>query len=157
MEWIDQYSSKRYRITAAEPHGSRSFARVKSYGEVLREYEFHPEAKCADAKGAPCTKQTIGLLGRRRIAIESLSYIGKESNRLEEVKEQSPLDPSEAYTEYPDPRRDEWVTKILPKLKAIRLRELMERTGLPRSTLQAIRAGRKPHLKNRTILRQLAL
>ena len=37
----------------------------KSYGDVLREYEYHPEAKCADATGAPCRKQTVGLLGRR--------------------------------------------------------------------------------------------
>jgi len=93
----------------------------------------------------PCKKQTVGLLGRRHVAIDSVAYIGKESNKLEEVEEQSLLDPSDVYIEYPDPRRDEWATKILPKLKAVPLRELMERTGLPRSTLQAIRAGRRPH------------
>ena len=60
---------------------------------MLREYEFHPEAKCADSSGAPCSKQTIGLLGRRHVAIDSITYIGKESNRLEEVEEQSLLDP----------------------------------------------------------------
>ncbi len=112
---------------------------------MLREYEFHPEAKCADSGGAPCTKQTVGLLGRRQVAIDSITYIGKESNRLEEVEEQRLLDPRDVYTEYSDPRRDEWATKILPKLKAMPMRELMERTGLPRSTLQAIRAGRRPH------------
>jgi hypothetical protein len=148
MPWIDQYSGKRYRITASGPHGSRTVARVKSYGDVLREYEFHPEAKCADANGAPCSKQTVGLLRRRRIAIDGLVHIGKESNRLEEFEEQSLLDPSDVYTEYPDPRRDEWATKILPRLKAMSMRELMERTGLPRSTLQATRAGRRPHQKN---------
>lgn len=144
-QWIDQYSGKRYRITASGPHGSRTVARVKSYGDVLREYEFHPEAKCADANGAPCKKQTIGLLCRRRVAIDSITYIGKESNKLEEVEEKSLLDPSGAYTEYPDPRRGDWATKVLPTIKAMPLRDLMERTGLPRSTLQAIRAGRKPH------------
>jgi hypothetical protein len=107
---------------------------------VLREYEFHPEAKCADSSGAPRTKQSVGLLGRRHVAIDSITYIGKESNRLQEVEEQSLLDPSDVYTEYPDPRRDEWATKILPKLKAVPLRELMEQTGFPRSTLQALRA-----------------
>ena len=144
MPWIDQYSGKWYRITASGPHGSRTVARVKSYGDVLREYEYHPEAKCADANGAPCSKQTVGLLRRRRIAIDGLVHIGKESNRLEEVEEQSLLDPSDVYAEYPDSRRDEWATKILPRLKAMPLRELMERTGLPRSTIQAIRAGRRP-------------
>jgi hypothetical protein len=111
---------------------------------VLREYEFHPEAKCADVFGAPCKKQTIGLLARRRVAIDSITYIGKESNRLEEVEEQSLLDASDVYTEYPDPRRNEWTTKILPKLRAMPLHELMKKTGMPRSTLQAIRAGRRP-------------
>ena len=144
-EWIDQYSGKRYRITASRAHGSRTVARVKSYGDVLREYEFHPEAKCADSSGASCSKQTVGVLGRRHVAIDSVTYVGKESNKLEEVEEQSLLDPGDVYTEYPDPRRDEWATKILPRLKAVPLRELMQRTGLPRSTLQAIRAGRRPH------------
>ena len=112
---------------------------------MLREYEFHPEAKCADSTGAPCTKQSIGLLGRRHVAIDGFVYIGKESNRLEEVTEQSLTDPTAAYTTFPDPRRDEWATKILPVLKAMSLTELVERSGLARSTLQAIRAGRRPH------------
>jgi hypothetical protein len=150
--WIDQYSDQRYRITASAPHGSRTVARVKSYGDVLREYEYHPEAKCADAGGAPCSKQSIGLLGRRLVAIDSIRYIGKESNHLEEVEEQSLLDPGDVYTEYPDPRRDEWATKILPRLKAMPMRELMTKTGLPRSTLQAIRAGRRPHSRTRAKL-----
>jgi hypothetical protein len=54
-----------------------------------------------------------------------------------------------------DPRRDEWATKILPKLKAVPLRELMERSGLPRSTLQAIPAGRRPHQQNRRIIKDV--
>ncbi len=153
LQWIDQYSGERYRVTASGPYGSRTVARVKSYGDVLREYEFHPEAKCADSTGAPCKKQSRGLLSRRSIAIDRITYIGKESNRLEEVEAQSLLDPSDAYTQYADPRRDEWATKILARLKAMPLRELMERTGLSRSTLQAIRAGRRPHVRNREILR----
>jgi hypothetical protein len=67
---------------------------------------------------------------------------------LEEVEEQSLLDQGDVYTQYPDPQRDEWATKILPKLKAMPLRELMRRSGLPRSTLRAIRAGRRPRRRN---------
>jgi len=62
--------------------------------------------------------------------------------------------PSDVYTEYVDPRHDEWAT-VLPKLKAMPLRELMERTGLPRSTLKAIRAGRRPHPGNARRLAQI--
>jgi hypothetical protein len=144
--WIDQYSGKHYRVTASGPHGSRTVARVKSYGDVLREYEFHPEGKCADAAGAPCSKQTIGLLGRRHIAIGSLTYIGKESNLLEEVEEQSLLDPSAVYSEYVDPRRDGWATKILPELRRILVREACEGTGISRAQMQRYRnKGARPH------------
>jgi hypothetical protein len=53
MDWIDEYSGKNYRITTAGHHGTRQTARVKTYGDVLLEYEFHPEAKCADMYGEP--------------------------------------------------------------------------------------------------------
>ena len=59
LPWIDQYSGKQYEITTEGFHGSRGVARVKTYGEVLREYEFHPGAKSADAKGKPSGKQTV--------------------------------------------------------------------------------------------------
>src|SRR5215469_14915335 len=53
----------RFRITTQGHYGSRQTARVKTYGDVVTEYEFHPESKCADASGKPCEKQTTGLLG----------------------------------------------------------------------------------------------
>ena len=56
------------------------------------------------------------------------------------------------YTEYPDPRRDEWATMILPKLKAMSTRELMEKSGLSERALQMIRAGRRPSSRNRLVL-----
>jgi hypothetical protein len=118
------------------------------------------EQQCArngTPQPGPSIRRVVELHSARPGRPDSMTYIGKESNRLEEVEEQSLLDPSDVYTEYVDPRRDEWATKILPKLKAMPLRELMERTGLPRSTLQAIRAGRRPHRGSRTLLeKQLA-
>jgi hypothetical protein len=47
LPWIDQDSGKQYEITTEGFHGSRGVARVKTYGEVLREYEFHLGAKSA--------------------------------------------------------------------------------------------------------------
>ncbi len=152
LPWIDEYSKKRYRISASLPSATRSLARVKCYGGVLEDYEVHPEAKCADASGAPCDKQTVGLLHRRHVRIEKLHFIGKESNKLEEVEERGISDAADVYTEYPDARRDEWMTAILPRLKAIPIRELMRRSGLSRRALQMIRAGRRPNQANRRIL-----
>lgn len=39
-EWIDQHSKKRFRITTLGHCGSRQTARVKTYGDVVTEYEF---------------------------------------------------------------------------------------------------------------------
>lgn len=38
MNWIDQYTGKTYRITTTGHHGTRQTARVKTYGDALREY-----------------------------------------------------------------------------------------------------------------------
>ena len=65
--------------------------------------------------------------------IDSLTYIGRESNRLEEVEEQNLFDRSDVYTEYPDPRRDKWATKLLPELREISDREIGEGTGISRA------------------------
>ena len=144
MSWIDQYSKdgKRYRISTSTPHGSRTMARVKSYGDVLREYEYHPEAKCADAGGAPCRKQTVGLLGRRHIAIDGFDYIGKESNKIEQVEEGGAPSESDVYTKFYDARRDEWELKWLPLLRSTPVPRLLER-GVSRATIYAARAGRE--------------
>jgi len=53
MAWIDRYSSNTFRISTTGDHGDRETARVKTYGEVIEEYAFHPESKCADADGRP--------------------------------------------------------------------------------------------------------
>jgi hypothetical protein len=152
-DWIDQYSGKRYRITTAGHHGSRQTARAKTYGEILREYEFHPESKCADARGNPCGKQTVGLLQRRHVRIELIKYIGKESNSLEEVESGLVHSAGSVYTEYSDPRRDEWQTKILPALKKVPLKLLVEKSGMSRRALINARAGcSRPHQKNCQLL-----
>jgi len=72
------------------------------------ECEFHPEAKCSDVDGNACGKQTVGLLQRRHIEIAQIKYIGKESNSLEEVDGGLVHSAQNVYTEYVDPRRDEW-------------------------------------------------
>jgi len=148
-QWIDQYSGKPYRITTAGYHGNRQAARVKTYGELLREYEYHPESKCADKDGNRCNKQTTGLLQRRHIKIDLIKNIGKESNSLEDVESGIVHSEQNVYTEYPDPRRDEWQTKIIPILKQISLSRLEEQSGMSRRMLIYTRTGRhRPHRSN---------
>jgi hypothetical protein len=132
---------------------------VKTYGDVLVEYEYHSESKCADANGDTCSKQTIGLLQRRHVRIEQIKCIGKESNSLEEVESGLIHSEQSVYTLYEDPRRDEWQTRILPALKKASLTRLVELSGLSRSALIEIRAARSsPHRKNQELafIRKLA-
>jgi len=148
-DWIDQYTGNLYRIVTEGHHGARETARVKTYGEILREYEFHPEAKCADADGNTCERQTVGLLQRRHVQIDGIRYIGKESNALEDVEAGLIHATASVYTEYCDPQRDEWATRILPALKEPELATLEKETPFSRRTLSDWRAGRsRPHRKN---------
>jgi hypothetical protein len=125
---------------------------VKTYGEVLREYEIHPESKCADATGRPCTKQTVGLLQRRHVRIEQIKYVGKESNSLEEVEAGLVHSAENVYTIYTDPRRDEWQTRILPALRRL-LPSILEESGLSPRMLRDTLAGRsRPYRRNRELL-----
>jgi hypothetical protein len=156
MEWIDQYSGNTYRISTNDQAGTRRTSRVKTYGDVLREYEFHPESKCADAAANVCERQTIGLLHRRHVEIDHIRYIGKESNQLEAVEAGLVHSETGAYTEYVDPTRDEWVLKILPILRRIPLNKLIQLSGLSKRALLDIRAGRsRPHAKNRDYVMEI--
>jgi DNA polymerase type B, organellar and viral len=149
QDWIDQYSGKPYKITTVGHYGNRYTARVKTYGDVLTDYEYHAESKCADANGKACGKQTKGLLERRHIRIDQLKYIGKESNSLEEVEAGLIPSAENAYTEYVDLRRDEWETKLLPALRNLPTTLLERETKIPARTLRDILAGRsRPHRRN---------
>ena len=137
---------------------------MKTYGNMATEYEFHPESKLADADGNPCGKQTFGLLQRRHIKIDQIKCIGKESNSLEDVDEGMVHSGQNVYTEYADPRRSEWITKIQPALKNAKLKTLVKACGKKPSRREIIelRAGRsKPHRRTQelltTILKSLGL
>jgi hypothetical protein len=159
-EWIDRYSTKTYRIATTGDHGSRTMARAKMYRDVVEEYAFHPEIKCADMQGQPCGKQTLGLLQRRHLRIADITAIGKESNSLEEVEAGLVHDEENVYTTYPDPHRSEWATKILPAVKSapLAMLEAACRGRLSRRALSDIRAGRStPHRKNQEFLAAIVL
>jgi hypothetical protein len=81
----------------------------------------------------------MGLLQRRHIRIERIRFIGKESNRLEEVESGLIHLADNVYTEYTDPRRDEWETIIRPAMKNITLIVLQRETGLSRRALMKAR------------------
>jgi hypothetical protein len=149
---------QRYKITATGHHGDRHTARVKTYGEVWREYEVHPESKGADASRHPCGKQTVGLLQRRHVRIDQIKYIGKESNSMEEVEAGLEHSADNVYTIYTDSRRDEWQTKILPALRKIPPLILVKMSGLSPTRIKDMPAERsRPYPKNRKRLAQIVM
>ena len=153
-KWLDQYSGKRYGVRTGESASAsmRGVAHVQSYADVVDAYEFHPEAKCAAPDGAPSGKQTKGLHRRRHIIIDSVTYIGKESNELEDV-EAGMVSPDQVYTQFNDKRRDFWSTKVVSAMKRVSLRQLIAATGLTRQTIVDARTGRRrPHRRNRSVL-----
>jgi hypothetical protein len=107
------------------------------------------------ANGDASGKRTIGLLQRRHIRVAALKYIGKESNRLEDVE--SGLHAVESvYTEYPDPRHDEWHV-ICEALRHVSLDEFERLTRKSRRMLIDARKGRRrPQGRNRRLLAGVA-
>jgi hypothetical protein len=72
-----------------------------------------------------------------------------------EVGDQFSANLDSSDTEYADPKRSEWITKIQLVLKKVPLRVLVKACGerLSRRELIELRAGRsKPHRKNQELL-----
>ena len=95
-------------------------------------------------------------LRRGHVRVDRIIYIGKESNRLEESEAGLIHSPESVYTEYPNPRRDEWQTKILPILKNIPTAALMSVSGRSRSMLARTLPGRsRARRRNQELLKSM--
>jgi hypothetical protein len=160
MTWANVYQeeSVHYHIaTTSSLYAVPDLVRVKTYGDVLAEYRTHPEMKSLGPDGQVCSKQSRGLLQRRPVTVLSITHVGKESNRLEEVQAGLVHDPEEVYTEYTDPEHDPWKTLVVPVLKQMPRSLLMEQTGLDRSTITRLRnSDRRPHPEHRETLIKVA-
>ena len=102
----------------------------------------------------PCApKQTIGLLQRRHVSVGQITYIGRESNQLEEVDAGTVHDAAGVYTEYVDPRREAWFRSA----NALSLNEWERGSGKPRRLLIDARLGRRrPHRPHRELIIAIA-
>jgi lambda repressor-like predicted transcriptional regulator len=155
MLWTDQYSGEQFRITTDSNRNDRHTAWVKTFGDVIAEYAYHPESKYADEHGNPSDQQTLGLLHRRHVRIAYIVPIGKESNRLEEVDAGLIHSPDDVYTVYPDQTGDYWERVVRPLLneRSVTLRMLMGETGLSRRMLIKARKGYvRPHPRNQRLI-----
>jgi hypothetical protein len=143
LTWLNRFSGREYRITT-QPSGGRvtpGVVCVKSYRDVLDDYLVHPEAKSADGFGNRCSPVTNGVLRRRSVQTRTLSHIGKESNRLEDVEIGLVEDLDEIQSEYDDYYRRVFLPRVLPVLKQLGVRETTRRTGNSLGAVSRVLAG----------------
>ena len=120
LNWRNHYDPHGpvYRITtdrSAPAHPDTVI--VKSYRDVLRDYRLHPEHKFHGPDGQPCRRATRGLLRRRPVhPAGAPKLIGKEANRLDDVRAGLIGRHGEAITSYDDPTTDTMHHLVLPVL-----------------------------------------
>ena len=87
LPWTDVYSRERVPVYTRDdaPAARVDGAKLRTYADVYASYRTHPEPKSAGVDGRACGRSTVGLLCRRPVEVLWRTYIGKESNRLEEV------------------------------------------------------------------------
>lgn len=157
MRWLDRYSGRKYGVTLSEHSTLEGEARLKTYGDVISAYRFHPEFKSDAPDGGVCGRGTRGLLRRTHVEAIGVAYIGKESNKLEEIEDGYIHDLGEVLNEYTDARGDVFTTLVLPVLRKMPLQVIVRESRLNPSTVKRIRAGRqRPHPHNLTTLSQVA-
>jgi hypothetical protein len=103
----------------------------------------------------PRERDAEGFLQRRTVSPVVEVYIGKETNRLEDVQMGLIHNLGEMLDAYPEARRGSWERLVRPVLQDIPASWLMERTGLSRRTIQRLRNGhsvpRREHEESLTV------
>lgn len=154
LDWVDRFSGDPFPVTTSDDLGRSGAVLLQTYGDVFARYARHPEAKSLDGTGRPARGR--GLLARRPVREGSRSYVGKESNRIEEVAMGIWQRLDDVMTEY-GRAHDPWSTWIAPVLQQIPLRILAAESELDRRTLQRLRNGQsRPHRRNEATLTRLA-
>src|SRR5258707_15474968 len=113
------------------------------------DYKYHPESKSADSSGKPAGRRTCGLLNRLHVHALSLTYVGKESNLLEDVENETVHDWDDVQQEYQDERSD-LLNALLQRIPA---EELARAANVSTRAIRAIRNGHsRPTRETRNLL-----
>lgn len=123
-------------------------AEARTYGDVIAEYRWHPDAKSLAPDGTKCAARTAGLLRRTPvIAAHEFATIAKETNRRWERDDAISLLESDVI-EYRPNETERLVSDIgLQRgLNAPRVsgdRQLAKVAGVSRGTVKAARRAKK--------------
>jgi len=145
MAWTDIYTSNIYRITDTIDPTNAEAIPVNTLRHVLESWATNPEPKSVAPDGQVCSRDTIGLLGRRpvRTTPELVTLIGKESNHLEEARA-GLMERGDVLNEYPDPERDTWKKLMLPAIQRLGPAQLARMAGVDRRTVERLVGGSPP-------------
>lgn len=144
MPWYDKYSGRSYRIGVGRDIPADAI-QVKSFGDVVDEYRVHPEPKSLGPDGTPCHRGTVGLLRRRPVYAAGVVYLGKESNRYEEVQLGLVHRLADVQQAYPHPTASSWAVLVVPVLQLMPKKALARAVGISPRQVQAYRnTGAQP-------------
>ena len=97
---------------------------LSTFGEILGAWLNHPESKMIGSDGRPCRYRTRGLLTPRSMQVGQVSYVGRESNLIDERAAGEMLKPSDVVSTF---ATDEWRGLLAPVLLSMTLLEAEER------------------------------
>jgi hypothetical protein len=116
--------------------------RARTYRDILTTYLTNEEAKSLAPDGQPCQPDTQGLLRRRPVRIQTITHIGKESNRLED-RQAGLLDGVDEFlNHYDDFYTSVFGPMVVPILRGLGVRETARRTGHSVGAVSAALSGR---------------
>jgi hypothetical protein len=140
LPWFDKYSGMQWPVTTDEI-APPDHARLATYRDVAARYAVHPDPKSAGSDNRPCTKKTRGLLRRRHVRVGSVRYVGKESNRVDDVEHGLVHRLDEVLAVYEDPAADPWHHVVMPILKRGTAEMWARATRCSSRTIKRLRNG----------------
>ena len=155
LKWINLHDGKTYKL--GKPGSRLPFqAEARTYGDIVREYRWHPEAKSLAPDGSKCVARTAGLLRRTPvIAAREFATIGKETNRRWERDDDISLLENDTI-EYRPNETEKLVIDIelQRELRNVSTRGVARTIGVSRETVKAARRGERIRKSSAQRLRQ---
>jgi hypothetical protein len=141
--WINIQDGKAYRLAPADTRMPHEIA-VKTYGDIVKEYRWHREAKSLGPNREPCEGRTIGLLQRTSISADILRFIGKETDRQWEQGEHFSILEQKG-REYREGETEQLTTDaaLQAELSTVTSRSFAKLAGVSAGTVKAAKRGKR--------------
>ncbi|MGH2508091.1 MAG: hypothetical protein ACRDHZ_11905, partial [Ktedonobacteraceae bacterium] len=147
LTWTNLYEGRSYQL--GKPGSRLPYqAEARTYGDVVAEYRWHPEAKSLAPYGMKCAARTAGFLRRTPVmAASEFAMIGKETKRRWEREDDISLLESDTVQYRPNETESLVIDiNLQQELYAPHLsgeRQLAKVAGLSRETVRAAKLGKR--------------